>query len=267
LKIDSLGILAVIIPELDCMRKVAQGPYHHLDVFRHSFETLRQFEMLLVEKKHNPDIQQYVQEVMSAQRSRGALLKFACLVHDVGKPRAKRKEDGKLKFYGHEMIGSRIAQVVAKNLKLSNQEVDAVKKLVFCHLRPGYLGDSPKPTQRAVFRYFRDTGVDAPGILLLSLADQRSTLGPLTTKEARMQHEKVCTSLIKEYFRKKKEKIVVRLLNGDDLLKAFKLSPSPLIGTLLTELQELQAIGKINTKTQALEAAKRYLKKAGRFSG
>jgi rRNA-processing protein FCF1 len=50
------------------------------------------------------------------------------------------------------------------------------------------------------------------------------------------------------------------LVNGDDLIKKFKLSPSPLIGKVLRELEELQAIGKIKTRLEALKIAEKIIK-------
>lgn len=51
------------------------------------------------------------------------------------------------------------------------------------------------------------------------------------------------------------------MINGDDLLKKFKLSPGPLIGKILSEMEELQSIGKIKTKQQAYEAAVKVISK------
>jgi len=128
------------------------------------------------------------------------------------------------------------------------------------HLRPGYLADNEELTPRAIFRYFRDTNGEAVSTLLLSIADQRSTKGPLTTKASRIHHEKIVFGLIKEYFRRKKEKKVKRLINGNDLIRKFKLTPSVLIGKILTEVEELQAIGKIKTKKEALSIGKKFIK-------
>jgi hypothetical protein len=136
--------------------------------------------------------------------------------------------------------------------------------MVLWHLRPGYLADSEHPTERAKFRYFRDAGREALSVLLLSLADQRATKGPLTTNNARRQHERVVALLIKEYLKKGKEKKRKRLVNGNDIMRRFKLSPSKLIGKILSELEELQAIGKIKTKVEALKAASRLVKSKAR---
>ena len=258
--LDELKILKVIFPEIEKMRGLKQGPYHHLDIWLHSLETVRQLEGVIEEAKRNNEIQGYLNKSISGDRRRRQLIKLGALLHDIGKPDALRREGGKIKFHGHERIGSQISDSIAKRLKLSNDEAQTLRLMVFWHLRPGYLADNEKPSSRALFRYFRDTQDEAVATLLISLADQRSTRGPLTTKQSRLQHEKVVSSLIKQYFRRLKEKKPKRLINGDDLIKKFKLQPSVLIGRILTEVEELQAIGRIKTKKQALAIAKRLIK-------
>ena len=258
---DGLGILKIIIPEFEPMRGVSQGPYHHLDILKHTFETLRQLEDLLEELRHKKQLKDYLDEPLSAGRRRFALMKLGALLHDIGKPRARRREGRKIKFHGHERIGCRISEDISRRLKLSNAEWRALEKMVFWHLRPGYLGDYEEPSRRAIFRYLRDTSEEAASVLLISLADQRATRGPLTTRSSRLRHERVCFRLIGEYFREKRRKAPQRLVTGDDLIREFKLSPSPLIGKLLGELKELQAIGRITNRQEALEAAGKYLKR------
>lgn len=256
---DKLKILKVIFPEFELMRGVDQGPYHHLDIWRHSLETLRQLETAIRERKGNPEIRNYLDEIVSSERKRRALMKLGALLHDIGKPEALRHKEGKTTFYGHERIGREFAEGISRRLKLSNDEEDALKRMVFWHLRPGYLSDNEELTERAKFRYFRDTGREAVSVLLVSLADQRATRGPLTTKLSRMRHEKTVSRLIKEYFRKKKEKKQARIINGDDLIREFKLQPSPLIGKILKDIEELQAIGKVRTKEEAFIRARKII--------
>jgi poly(A) polymerase len=259
IKLDKMRILTIPFPEIEKMRRVKQGPYHHLDIWQHSLETVRQLELLAKQLKNKQDIQNYLNEVLSSQRRRFALMKLGALLHDIGKPQALRREEGKIKFHGHEKIGTEITKEIAKRLKLSNDELDSLGKMIFCHLRPGYLADSKSVSKRAAFRYFRDTAKDAVSTLLISIADQRSTRGRLTTAESRIQHEKICFGLIKEYFKKQKEKKLPRLISGDDLINKFKLEPSLLIGKILREIEELQAIGKIKTRQKALELAKKII--------
>ena len=259
-QLDKLKILKIIIPEIEVMRGVKQGPYHHLDVWQHSLETLRQLETAITEFKNNREVQDYLDEIISPNRSRRALIKLGALLHDIGKPAALRHEDCKTKFHGHERIGTDITKDIAERLKLSNDEMDALEKMVLWHLRPGYLADNEEVTPRAIFRYFRDTKKEGVSVFLISLADQRATKGPLTSRKSRIQHEKVVLNLVKEYFKRKKEKKLPRLISGDDLIKKFKLAPSPLIGKILREIEELQAIGKIKIKQEALSIAKKLIK-------
>jgi len=259
-RLDKLGILTVVLPEIELMRGVKQGPYHHLDVWRHSLETLRQLEALLSEIKNSKDISDYLNEEISSGRRRKALMKLAAILHDVGKPQAKRRLGKKTVFHGHERIGLGITRGICLRMKLSNDETDSLGKMVFWHLRPGYLADNEVVSARASYRYFRDAGKEALSILLLSIADQRSTKGPLTSRSSRMQHERVVFGLVKGHLKKQKEKKLPRLINGDDLIRKFRLEPSPLIGKILAEIDELQAIGRIKSKKEALCAAGKMLR-------
>ncbi len=259
-QMDDLRILKIVMPELELMRNVKQGPYHHLDVWEHSLETIRQLDRLMIELRKNREVQEYLNEIVSFGRRRRALIKLGALLHDIGKPKAKRRKAGKTTFYGHEKAGLGFTKNITGRLKLSGHEENALQKMVFCHLRPGYLADHEEITPRAIFRYFRDTAEEAVSVLLISIADQRSTKGRLTTKKSSIQHERVILGLIKEYFKRSKEKRPVRLINGDILMKEFRLSPSPLIGKILSEIEELQAIGKVKDKQAALKAAKRLIR-------
>jgi len=258
--LDKLKILEIIFPEIKPMRRIGQGPYHHLDVWQHTLETLNQFELVIKWAKKNPWIDDYLKKEVAGFRKMSSLLKLACILHDVGKPKALRREKGKIIFHGHERIGLGLTRIISRRLKLSNEETRALEKIVLWHLRPGYLADNPRPSARAIFRYFRDTGDCALAVLLLSLADQRATKGPLTTAVSRLRHEKIVRSLIHKLLKQKEEKKLIRFLNGNDLMRKFKLPASPLIGSLLEELEEAQAIGKVKNKLEAWRLASKLVK-------
>jgi poly(A) polymerase len=259
-RLDKLKILEIIFPEIKPLRGIGQGPYHHLDVWQHTLETLKQFELVLKAAKSTPEINNYFDEELSNLRKRSSLLKLACLLHDIGKPKALRREKGKIIFHGHERIGLGLTRIISRRIKLSNDESRSLERIVLWHLRPGYLAGIQHPTQRAIFRYFRDTGSDALAVLLLSLADQRATKGPLTTALSRVRHEKIVKALIRRLLKQKKEKKLVRFLNGNDIMRRFKLPASPLIGRVLSELEEAQAIGKIKNKLEAVQLAAKVIK-------
>lgn len=259
--LDKIGLLEKIIPQVRVMFDVHQGGYHHLNVWEHSLETVVQLEGVLKEARQNPELLEYLNEPLAADRPRFALLKLAALLHDIGKPQTRKKEKGRTSFHGHERVGKDIVRHVAILLKISVKERHALQDMVLWHLRPGYLADFKSPSQRAIFRFFRDAKDEALSILLLSLADQRSTRGPLTTAYDQKHHEKILKGLIKLYLDKKKEKPFVRLISGDDLIKKLKLEPSPIFAKILREVEERQAAGEIKTKTQALTLAKKIAKK------
>ena len=264
-ELDRCKIMEIIFPEIKAMHKLAQGPYHHLDVWQHTLETLRQLEKIIKTLNRNPDIRGYLDREISSGRHRRELVKLGGLMHDIGKPGTLRIEEGKIKFHGHERLGVNMLEEISQRLKLSNSEIATLKKMILLHLRPGYLADNPILTPRAKFRFFRDAGEEAVSILLISLADQRATKGSLTTPESRRRHERLVRRLIKEYFQKKKEIKPARLINGNDLIKWFKLEPSPLIGKMLSEVEEAQAIGKVRTRKEALILCGKIIKKHYNF--
>ena len=153
--LDKLKLLEIIFPEIKPMRGIGQGPYHHLDVWQHTLETLNQFELILKSIRQE-EINNYLKQEVSGLRKRSSLLKLVCILHDVGKPKALRREKGKIIFHGHERIGLGLARIIWRRLKLSNDEGRSLERIILCHLRPGYLADHEHPTRRAIFRYFRD---------------------------------------------------------------------------------------------------------------
>ncbi len=253
--LEKNGLLERILPQLSVMRGIHQGGYHHLDVWKHSLEVLRQFEVVIHEWT-DPQIQAYLNEEIAGGHSRRSLLKLAALLHDVGKPETRRQEEKRMTFHGHEQVGERITRLAAKRLKVSVKERHFLEDAVRLHLRPGYLSNFVRPTEKAVFRYLRDTGPEAAAIALLAMADQRATRGPLTTAAKAKHHDKICRMVISRFFEVKAQKPLARLLTGQDLIKHLKLKPGPIFAKILTSVEEQHALGKITTKEQALALAR-----------
>ncbi len=254
---DKTGLLEQIIPQVRVMYDCHQGGYHHLDVWAHSLETVVQLEGVFTQMRDNQELKSYWEEPLGADRSRAALLKLAAFLHDIGKPETRKKEGERMTFHAHERVGRNIVTHIAKRLKLSTRERHALEDMVLWHLRPGYLSNFKKPSEKAIYRYLRDTKDEAAGVFLLSLADQRATRGPLTTEEDQRHHESICLDLIQRYFDQKKEKPVARLINGDDLIRKLKLKPSPLFAKILSEVAEKQVLGQVGTRDEALALAKK----------
>jgi len=262
---DKLKIIDEVIPYINKTRGVIQGKYHHLDVWRHSLETLRQFELFYNKKLiENQGISSYLNKEIAVGRRLIQIMKIACLLHDIGKPLAKKKLNKRTIFHAHEKIGRDLAEDIARNLRFSLREKEVLKKLIFWHLRPGYLADQITPTRRAVYRFFRDTQEDGVAVIILSLSDWRATRGPLTDAKKRKRHEKVMLGLIEVYFHKQIEKPLLKIVDGYGLMKKFKLKSGPLVGSILRKIKEEQALGKVSNKTEAYKVAKKIIEKGWR---
>jgi poly(A) polymerase len=253
---DKIGLLPQVIPQISVMYGVHQGGYHHLDVWCHSLEVVRQIEKLIEEMSGKKRMKDYLHETIGGAHTRLALLKMAAVLHDIGKPETRRKEKGRMTFHGHEHAGERITRQVAKHLKLSVKERFFLEDAVRMHLRPGYLSNFKRPSEKAVFRYLRDTGDEAVSLAILGLADQAATRGALTTQAKHKHHAKIGHMLIGRYFELKDQKPRQRLLTGHDLIRVLKLKPSELFGKILARVEEAAALGKIKTKQEALALAK-----------
>ena len=258
--LDKSGIIEILFPELEPMKRKRQGAYHHLDVWGHTLATCRALDGSLRRLRASEPVA-YLGEELSSGRNRGELLKLAALLHDIGKPKTYRRVRGKITFYGHDREGARICQSIAERLKLSREEQRMLRKVVFMHLRPGFMATVPVLSARAEFRFFRDAGAEAPAILLLSAADLAATRGYALADRTRSRHERLIRRLLKKYFQRREQPAFKRLVTGDDLIKRLKMEPSPLVGKVLRELEELQAGGVITTKTQGLSRAREIIKR------
>lgn len=265
-RMDKTGVLEVIFPQIKGMKGVEQGPYHHLDVWKHSLQTLKEFELLLlhsfiplaVDKK----IEDYLKEKVAGTRTRLFTVKLAALFHDLGKPQAKEvTPEGKIRFIGHEKIGANLALEIVERLKLSSRERNILTKLIQLHLRPGYLVDTKDISPRAKLRFFRAGEEESVGLILIALADKLATCGPLTTPENRQEFREYLIHLLEVYFYEKELVKPERLLDGNEVMEILNISPGPQVGEILKALEEAQAEKKVGTKAEAEEFVKRIFKK------
>ncbi len=258
---DEHGVLEVVIPQVSVMHNVRQGAYHHLDVWGHSLETVKKLEELIIQLKDRDEVSSCLDVVLAGGRKRRELLKLAALLHDIGKPKAFEVKAGKTMFHGHERIGRIISDSVSEKLKLSTAEKFALDTIIFWHLRPGYLADVEVLTQRAIHRYFRDTREEAVSVILISIADQRATRGPMASGASRKKHEKISFSMMDRYFDMLKEEPFERIINGTDLIRSLKLKPGPIFSVILEAVEEAQVEKKIKTRSDALSLARKIIKK------
>jgi tRNA nucleotidyltransferase/poly(A) polymerase len=283
--LDQLGVLHLILPELDDMKGVSQSAPHIYDVWEHTLALLAQlewlFEVLLGDFHEsgaaNPMLElaimklgrfrdqwaEHFNQPVNPNRKLRGLLFLAGLYHDVVKPGNRQVgPDGRTHFIGHDAAGARTAAQRAQHLALSQVEVQRLETIVAEHMRIHQLAQSRQaPSRRAIFRYFRSTGPAGVDICLFSLADTLATYGTCLPQETWLAELEVCRSLLEAWWEHPAEAVTPpRLVSGDDLLHAFDLNPGPLVGELLAVIQEAQASGEINDRPQALEYAVKYLK-------
>jgi poly(A) polymerase len=133
------GLGAVVLPEVGEMRMAIDEHHQHKDVYQHSLTVLRQAIDL---EGDGPDL----------------VLRWAALLHDIGKPVTRKHEsDGGVSFHHHEVVGAKMVRKRMRELKYSKQMVDDVSQLVYLHLRFHGYGEG-KWTDSAVRRYVTDAG-------------------------------------------------------------------------------------------------------------
>ncbi len=133
------GMGEVVLPEVGGMQMAIDEHHQHKDVYQHSLTVLRQAMAL---EDEGPDL----------------VLRWAALLHDIGKPATRRHErNGGVSFHHHEVVGAKMARKRLRALKYSKQMVEDVSQLVYLHLRFHGYGDG-KWTDSAVRRYVTDAG-------------------------------------------------------------------------------------------------------------
>ncbi|MBE9482189.1 MAG: CCA tRNA nucleotidyltransferase [Chloroflexi bacterium] len=264
--LDELGLLTAMIPELNQLKGVEQPKEHFWDVFDHSIKTvdavdfiLRQGEWeygseeALVVVPWSATLARHFELEVSSGSTRRSLLKMAALLHDIAKPQAKAiDESGRMRFLGHAKEGAAIAVNILERLRFSSKEVRLVEIMVRHHLRPGQMGLNELPSPRAIYRYFRDTGEAGIDVLFLSLADHLATRGPRLEPAQWREHAQMVEYVLNQRCEQESLIIPPKLVDGNDLIDIFGMSPGPQIGQLLEAVQEAQATGELTSRQEAL---------------
>lgn len=271
--LDKLGLLTVIFPELAAAKGVRQPQEHCWDVFEHSLRTVATVDYLLRQgnwEYAGADVlaavpwPAVVRQHFAAEVSRGStrrsLLKLAGLLHDIAKPQTKAVEtDGKMRFLGHAPDGATVVAGMLERLRFSTREIKLVETEIKHHMRPTQMTQEELPTRRAIYRYFRDTGDAGIDILYLSLADHLAARGPHLVPDGWREHTRVVEYVLVQRFEQESIAHPPKLVDGNDLIDIFGMSPGPELGQILEVMREAQAEGEITTRDEALEYIKRAL--------
>lgn len=283
-RMEALGILERILPEVWNLRGVAQSPPHVWDVYEHTLRAVAAMERLLGATAETSELHDLpsqwaeVEEAMAPWREkltarwaeevavdhpRRGLLLLAALLHDIGKPVTRTAEpDGRVRFIGHEAVGAEAAARRLEALRFSNDEIHEIEALIRHHMRPHGLARG-RLTPRAIYRFFRDLGALGVDLVLLALADTLAVWGPTLTDAIWKPRLHVAQTLWQAFF-EAPERFVrpIPLIRGDDLL-AMGVPEGPRIGHILEAIREAQAAGEVTTREEALALARKLIDEMG----
>lgn len=232
---DEAGLLPYILPQLCALKGVETiDGRGHKDIFAHTLAVLDNV----------------------AAVSDNLWLRWAALLHDVGKAQVKRYEPGQgWTFHGHDLVGSKMVPKIFASLKLPlDDKLNYVKKLVWLHMRPIALVDDVV-TDSAVRRLLFDAGDDIDDLMTLAGADITSR-NPVKVARIRANFELVKRKLVEV-----EEKDAIRNfknpINGDYVMDLFGIGPCNTIGQLKEYVKEAILDGRIGNNFEEADALMR----------
>ena len=213
------GMGGVVLPEVGGMQMAIDEHHQHKDVYQHSLTVLRQAIAL---EDDGPDL----------------VLRWAALLHDIGKPATRRHEaNGGVSFHHHEVVGAKMARKRLRALKYSKQMVEGVSQLVYLHLRFHGYGEG-KWTDSAVRRYVTDAGPLLPRLHKLVRADcttrNKRRAARLQASYDRLEARIVELAAQEDLARVRPD------LDGNQIMKLLDIPAGPQVGEAWRFLKELR---------------------------
>lgn len=205
------GLLKHIVPELEEGFGVEQNGDHIYDVWEHNLRAVQH----------------------SADKNWPLNVRLGALLHDVAKPRTREwsNEKNDWTFYGHDVVGAKMAQKILERLKFSREMVEKVRKLVRYHL---FFTDIDKITLSAVRRIVRNVGPELVWDLMKVRACDRIGMGRPKEKPYRLRKYE---SMIEEAMRSPVSVGMLKI-NGEVLIEKFHVKPGIRMGWILHALLE-----------------------------
>lgn len=238
---DEAGLLDLILPSLTALKGVnVMDGKGHKDNFDHTLQVLDNVAELEMESRPEPNV----------------WLRWAALLHDVGKARTRRYDPSVgWTFHGHEVVGGRMVPKIFASLKLpQNEKMDYVRKLVELHLRPIALV-TEEVTDSAVRRLLFEAGDDIDDLMILCHGD-------ITSKNLRkVERLHANFELVQRKLVEVEEKDAIRNfknpIDGDYIMKLFGIEPCRTIGELKEYVKEAILNGDIPNEFEAADALMR----------
>ncbi|MGO1838110.1 MAG: CCA tRNA nucleotidyltransferase [Candidatus Microbacterium stercoravium] len=218
------GLADEFLPEVAALRLEVDEHHHHKDVYEHSLTVLTQ--AIDLEKERYPGADPDVP------------LRMAALLHDIGKPRTRKLEQGgAVTFHHHDVVGSRMAKKRLQALKFDTATTGSVSKLIELHLR--FFGYAEGAwTDSAVRRYVRDAGAELERLHILTRADV-TTRNQRKARRLAAAYDDIENRITQ--LREQEEVDAIRPdLDGNEIQRILDIAPGPAVGKAYKFLLELR---------------------------
>jgi poly(A) polymerase len=264
--LDELELTAVVLPEVERLRGVEQGPNHHLDVHGHTLAVLE--HTLEVEGdldrfagERSAEVAELLAEPLADEMDRATALRFGALFHDIGKPDTRAEMGGFVGFRGHDQVGAEIVAQICRRLRASRRLTQHLRSLTLNHLRLGFLIPQAPLPPRLVHEYLRATEPAAVDVTLLTVADRLSArgAGPIASPEMVEAHLSLARETIASALDWRLQGPPPPLLRGDELAAELGIEEGPRLGEAMAELEAAQFAGEVRDRAGAVEHARSWL--------
>lgn len=265
LNMNKTWLLEEIFPIVNELKQVPPNTHHHLDLFHHSIETVRQIQIIY--ENSSDEVKAHLEKVDFGGASRLAHLKLAGFLHDIGKFSTWTIEEdtGRHRFIKHDDVGAKMAVPLLKKMNFSNKQIDYISSMIRNHIYPSQVMSAPEVDfdspngEKVMMRYIRKMEENSVDVIILAKADRLSARGEAVSDEMVEKNISGLNKLLNFYLKIKDtlEPLPV-LLNGNEVMQILNIKPSKKLGEILESLNEAQLSGDITTREQAVEFVKTY---------
>jgi poly(A) polymerase len=266
--LDRFELTPVVLPQLAALRGVGQSANHHLDVHGHTIEVLRRWLEVEADLERfvgplAPAVAAALAEPMADGLSRREGIRFAAILHDIGKPATRTEHDGHVGFRGHDAVGAEMVRELCMELRTSRRFADYLAALTRHHLVLGFLTHARPLSRRRIWDYIERTGREALDVTMLTIADRLSAQGWGVTEEAIEAHLELAREMLEEIVVIETQGPPRPLLDGAEIATSLAVE-GPLIGEAVGELRAAQFAGEVGDREDAERHLHQWLAARGR---